>query len=119
MIVADISSTIALSCRAVFFMPESIIDLWAKTDVNLSSQNSIGILGSSFFSRFIPGVIYFIDSESSPRIVVGFPTMILSTFSVATYFFTKSMRVCVGTVVSPFATICKESVTAMPQRLRP
>ena len=55
--VADISSTIALFCRSVFFIPESIIERWASTDVNRSSQNIILMSGNSLRNLLIPGVI--------------------------------------------------------------
>ena len=54
--VAEISSTTALFCRSLFFIPDSSMDLCARTEVKRSSKNTISIPGSSFLILFTPGV---------------------------------------------------------------
>ena len=55
--VAAMASTFALSRRSLFFIPPSIIALWAMVDVNRSSYITTGICGISFFRRFTKGVM--------------------------------------------------------------
>ena len=54
---AAIVSTRALSRRSLFFIPPSIIAWWAIVDVKRSSTIVMGMLGISFLSRLMNGVM--------------------------------------------------------------
>lgn len=117
--VALILSTTALSLRAIFFIPPSIIARWAITEVNLSSWRTTCFVGYCLRRRSTKGSMAAHDWLGLPFICVGLPTTIISTSFWAKYCASHDSRVAVGTVSSPPAMMRNGSLTATPVRFKP